>query len=300
MFALGAVAALVDDPDVRDRASAELDQIGRHLVANRLEFVDWDGRTAEHGPIHAVTFGDYPGFNAAMALSFIKTIYAGTGDARYERFYRDCLLQENGKTNCLKKKWEQPRPYTGYLATSGMYPGMEGCGANFNNISMHMLSLFSLIGFERDPALREIYQASFDTDVVRAPGRPRAVIGQNNAWFDFMWAAMKKLGPNSDGPALAAVDNGIRMLRRFPAGKSMQNLPCPPGLCAAACDNRFGEPTGDYPRKPDERCPGTFLWWRDPYDLGACRDNPRIIIQPADYLLAYWMGRYYGFIAEDM
>jgi len=300
MFALGVTALLVPDPEVQALVRAELDAVGRHLVKNRMEFVDWDGRTAEHGRIHAVTFGDYPGFNAAMGLSFIKTAAFATKDPRYEKFYRDCLLQQGGKVNCLKKKWEQPRPYTEYLSTSGMYPGAEGCGANFNNISMHMLSLFTLIWLERDPALREIYQQSFDTDVVRAPGQPRAVIKQNNAWFDFMWAAMKRLGPDSDGPALDAVDNGIRMLQRFPARKHIQNVQCPADACVEHCLDRFDRPSTMVPRKPDQRCASTFLWWRDPYDMSRCSENKLRIIHPADYLLTYWMGRYFGFISQDM
>ena len=299
MFALGVTALLVDDPEALALVRAELDAVGRHLVKNRMEFVDWDGRTAEHGPIHAMTFGDYPGFNAAMSLSFIKAAAFGTGDARFEDFYRNCLLQQGGKVNCLKKKWEQPRPYTEYLATNGMYPGFEGCGANYNNISMHMLSLFTLIWLERDPALREIYQRSFDEDVVRAPDQPRAVILQNNAWFDFMWASMKRNGPEH-GPALEAVDNGIRMLRQFPARKHAQKVECPPGICREYCLNRFGRPTGNAPRTPAQRCASTFLWWRDPYDLDSCEENRLRVVQPSDYLLAYWMGRYFGFIDADM
>jgi hypothetical protein len=49
-----------------------------------------------------------------------------------------------------------------------------------------------------------------------------------------------------------------------------------------------------------ERCPRKFLWWANPYDLDGCTANPRRIEPPTDYLLAYWMGRYYGFISEGM
>ena len=49
-----------------------------------------------------------------------------------------------------------------------------------------------------------------------------------------------------------------------------------------------------------DRCLDLFTWWGDPYGFDNCKANTRFIYAPIDYLLAYWMGRYYGFIAEDM
>jgi hypothetical protein len=48
-----------------------------------------------------------------------------------------------------------------------------------------------------------------------------------------------------------------------------------------------------------ERCMGTFVWWGSPYDIDDCTEDKRNIQPPADYLLPYWMGRYYGFISES-
>jgi hypothetical protein len=300
MLALGAAAKLVDDPQVQSVVKGLLLQVGLHLIENKMAFIDWDGRITEHGRIYAVSMGDYPGFNAAMALDFIKIAADATGDPRLESWYADCLLQKSGKINCLKRPFELPRPYTYYIDKPGMFPGSEGCKANYNNVSMHMLSLHNLIWFEHDPKLREAYQHSLDADVFRAPGQPRAVANQNNAFFDFIFAAQKRLGPGSDGPAYGAVENGIRMLRQFPARKTVPDLQCPPDKCQPYCKNRFGEPTGGIALMAAERCPDNFLWWGDPYDLLSCRKNNRLVQPPADYLLAYWMGRYYGFISEDM
>jgi len=300
MFALGVAGELVDDPDVQETVRGLLLKVGRHLVKNGMAFVDWDGRIAEHGRIHAVTFGDYPGFNAAMALSFIKTAAEVTGDPELERWYHDCLLQENGRWNCLRKAFEVPKPYTGYLGMAGLYPGKEGCKANFNNISMHMLSLHNLILFENDPRLRRVYQKHFDEDVFRPAGQPRAVKNQNNALFDFIWAAMKLHGPDSDGPAIDAVENGIRMLRQFPAAKYQHCGQCPEEKCVEYCIGRLGSPATEKALETAESCVSHFAWWRDPYSLRRSGTNRRMVQPPTDYLLAYWMGRYYGFIDADM
>jgi len=88
------------------------------------------------------------------------------------------------------------------------------------------------------------------------------------------------------------------MLRQFPASQAVPDLECPPDKCTPSCTDRLGHEIGDYPRQVAERCPNKFLWWRNPYNLDGCTANPRKIYPPTDYLLAYWMGRYYGFIGE--
>jgi len=300
VLALGVLSKLVDDPGVQEVVRDQLSRIAYHLMKNRMAFTDWDGRVAEHGRIYAVTFGDYPGFNAAMALDYIKVAAEATGDPKIEKWYRDCLLQKSGRINCVRQKFEKPLPYTKYLKNPGLFPGKEGCKANYNNTSMHMCSLQNLIWYEHDPELREIYQAHLDKDVFRAPGQPRALQFQNNAWFDFIWAANKKLGPDSDGPAYEAVENGIRMLRQFPARKYLQERDCPEDVCVPYCDNRFGAPCLGFARETKDRCVHHFLWWGDPYRIQSCGKRETFVQVPADYLLAYWMGRYFGFIDEDM
>src|SRR6185503_10242044 len=62
MFALGAVAHLVDDPALRAIAVDLLGQIGHHLVANHMQFVDWDGRPTQWGKVYpGAPGGDSPG-----------------------------------------------------------------------------------------------------------------------------------------------------------------------------------------------------------------------------------------------
>jgi hypothetical protein len=47
-----------------------------------------------------------------------------------------------------------------------------------------------------------------------------------------------------------------------------------------------------------ERVVSDFLWQRQPWGLFDA-GNPALTYPGVDYLLAYWMGRYYGFIADD-
>jgi hypothetical protein len=135
--------------------------------------------------------------------------------------------------------------------------------------------------------------------VARVEGQPRPVLVQNNAFFDFMWAAQKTLGPESDGPAFEAVENGVCMLRQFPASQAERDVTLP-SRYQPYCKNRFDADVAEFPRQVAERCTGTFVWWGDPYGLGTCTRNARQINAPTAYLLAYWMGRYYGFITPEL
>ena len=75
---------------------------------------------------------------------------------------------------------------------------------------------------------------------------------------------------------------------------------CPADKCTEACKDRFGDPMLGEPLETADRCMRTILWWGSPYDPPSCKENKRDIKAPTDFLLPYWMGRYYGYIDADM
>jgi len=301
MFALGVLAKLVDDAEVQQTVKELLTRVCDELIDTRLELHDWDGRPVEHGRFWAMSLDEFPGFNAAMIMDFIKICAEATGQKRFHDFYEDCLLQRSGTLDCLQRPAETPRPYTEHLSQAGMYVGQGNCMSNWNNISMHLLSLHHLIWYERDDEVREILQRHLKEEVFDPPpGVERPLREQNNAFFDFVYAAHKKLGPQSDGPAYQAVENALCMLRQFPARKHHAAIECPAEKCQPVCKDRLGEDLSNYPRPVAERCLRQFVWWANPYKINNCAENLRLIEPPTDYLLAYWMGRYYGFIPDDI
>lgn len=300
MFALGAVYKLVDVPELRNLAADLIEKVGVHLMENHLAFVDWDGRITEHGKLWATSLADTPGFLAAESLAFIRMAIEVSGREDLRAFYDDCLLQRSGPTSCLP--WpleaENPKSYLEFLPMMMAYFGDHGgCKSNFNNFSMVMSFLHDLIWFERDKEVREVAQSVLDTELMHYPS-PRALITHKNAWFNFIWAASKRLGPSSDGPAYDAVRDAICSLREFPARKHEQAKDTW-NKYEHFCDGRLGDSQTEFPIPVAERCLRTFLWWASPYDREVCPERPWEVYQPADYLLAYWMGRYYGFIEED-
>lgn len=298
MFALGAVWKLVDDEQVRAQVQDILRQVGEHIMANDLKIVDWDGRITEHGRFHPLGLDNFPGHNAAMSLSYLSMVIEATQDADLKARYDECLLMRKGAKDCFDTGFVEVLPFHRYLSDPGLYIGNEACRSNYNNISMHTLSMHNLVWFERDPGQKKRYQDSLRNDVMQVPGQPRTALAQNNAFFDFVWAANKDLGPDSDGPAYDAVNNGVCMLKQFRARKTPVVPQVDPSLTAPYCTDRFERDTGEFPREVADRCIRNFVWWGDPYSLSTCGEPERVVEVPTDYLLAYWMGRYYGFIGE--
>lgn len=300
MFALGAVYKLVDDPEIRGAAQAMLHSVGKMMVENDLKVVDWDGRVTEHGRFHPLALDNFPGHNAGMSLGYLKLAVVASEDPELSRVYDECLLMTAGRMDCFDTGLLEILPFAQYLSDPGIYLGDDGCKSNFNNISMHTLSMLDLIWYETDPVRRARYQRSLEQDVMKKDGQPRTALEQNNTWFDFIWAAHKALGPGTDGPAYEAVDNGICMLRQFPASKAVVSVDVDPTLNAPYCTDRFGRDSGQHAKEVADRCITNFVWWKDPYDIRECGAQARTVEIPTDYLLAYWMGRYFGFISADM
>jgi hypothetical protein len=164
---------------------------------------------------------------------------------------------------------------------------------------MVLCALHNLAWFEQDPEIREIVQRVFDQNFMREAGQTRPLIDQRNPWYNFTWAAFKRLGPNSDGPALDAVNDGICSLKQFPASKQRRTADSE-AKYPHFCDTRLNGSAAEFVIPLPDRCTATFEWWGDPYRRRSCTGSDLEISQPGDYLLPYWMGRYFGFISEDL
>lgn len=292
VFALGAVFKLVDDPAIRATAADLLGQVGTTLMEHHLNLVDWDGQITGSGRLSPTAGDDFPGFNAAMALAFLRVAADATGRADLRAFHDDCLLQKGGDTTCLAPEYPAIDPFGSYLPQAGLF-FLDGCTANYNNVSMHMQSLFDLLWFEDDPALLTSVRDALRV-TAWTPDNPRPIRDQHNAWFDVMWATVGAV-PESDD-AVAAVRDAACMLRQFPETKVQPTIT---PTADPTCENRFGEPAATTPFEVADRCPNTFLWWGDPYSLRACVADPTVIEPPQDYLLAYWMARDFGFLSAS-
>jgi len=278
VFALGAIVRLVDDPELRAEAFDLLHQVGQHLVDHDMQFVDWDGRPTQWGKLYPGAPGDTPGYLAILGMSYVATAATATEDPALAKAYRAL-------------------PWEPYYAQIDQWLGSDGCGANWNNLSMLTAAFHHLLWSDRDPAHRAPIAAAFDRELAH-PAVSRGILDQHNAWYDIMWAAQKPLGPGTDGPAYDAVEDAVCQLRQFPRsnhGVARDTTVLAPEVCLDRQDNSLAAT----PFSIADRCAATFAYWGNPYERVTCADEPTVIHQPAGYLLPYWMGRYYGFITPD-
>jgi hypothetical protein len=290
LFALSAVLKLVDDPESVAIADEILLDVATHFLDNEMWIVDHDGRRTEHGDMTPAKEG---GLAAAMALATMSMATQRFGDARFDDAYR--CFAGLPVASCPEVDPKPDGTFASWLSRSGVHLDANGCLTNDNVASMFIASMSVLIWWEADPELRASYQAVL-TDVWDHDSL-RALSKRQNAWYDVMWAAFKDLGEGSDGPAYGTVTDATCGLAAFPDDKTWREVP----LVAdeVLCLDRLDRPMADRPLGPDERCIRTFMWWNDQYVLRECSVDPLRVDPPADYLLPYWMGRYFGFVAQE-
>jgi len=296
MLALASVIQLVDDPEVRGKAAQLAEEVSVHLMENALTFVDWDGRITEHGAI---------GVNPAFTLGFFVPGVVGSGREDLRDYYHACLLnRDEGGPEGVTEQICQPFSYINLLrplAHLALYLGEGGCKSNWNGFAMSFCAMFSFLFCERDAELRTLAGDVLETELFYHQDHPREMSKQHNAAWTILYASMKNHGPGSTGQDVAALQDAVCALRQFPESKSTPSLevgeetfPTDPD-----CESRFDDRYLTFDPVPVYlRCPSTFTWWRNPYEHQSCEEDPTHVKQPADYLLPYWMGRYFGYIQE--
>src|SRR5262249_50773223 len=148
MFALGVMAKVVDDADVKARATALVRDVAHHLLDHDLRITDFDDQPTSFGFMSPISLNDFPGFNALLVLSWFRLAATLTGEQRLSDFYDNCLLQKD-LARCEKPGLATSEPYTQHL--NGM--GLDlGCETNWNNHHMANLAMFSLLQWEDGPA----------------------------------------------------------------------------------------------------------------------------------------------------
>ncbi|MBI5479552.1 MAG: hypothetical protein HY906_11880 [Deltaproteobacteria bacterium] len=289
MFAAGVAARMVDDPEVQELARDVLAKGGHHLVDHGFFVTDYDGRHTRYGSAFAQSWDEVPGFNALLALSWIRAGATVAADPVLESTYHDCLLQEAGEVACIDQPNEQPLDYRVYLDRS---IGLSlGCLTNYDNVSMAMLAYLNLIWYEPEAPRRAAYRAAFHAETRGPKTAGRDLWADQNPFFNFI--LVTAMEGEDEAAARTLVEDGVCSLERFPGdwlGHARDNT----GLAEGTCPG-----SADHPISIEDRCHGSFVWWNDPYSREVCDEVPTEATQPAAFLLPYWMARAFGFIAAE-
>ncbi|MBW2464709.1 MAG: hypothetical protein JRH11_23880 [Deltaproteobacteria bacterium] len=161
------------------------------------------------------------------------------------------------------------------------------CNDSYFGKAIVFHSAYSLLRLEPEGPFR----AAVQRDLLEGELYPE-VRGHLNVYFDYIGAAQ---GPSG---LVSAVELET-------ATSELGDFTAPPKL-ARAVDNRARyagnsecENQSMTPVAIRDRVPLDFIWQHHPYRLVNPYAHDRHVYPPVDYLLAYWMGRSYGFIDED-
>lgn len=269
------------EQDLWSRMVELRNQIHRHLADHDNVFVDWDGRPTQWGKLYPGAPGDTRGYLAVVGLGVQAT---GVFDPTLD--YSPPF-------------WETRREWVSELDEIDQWSGTDGCEANWNNLAMLTAGFYETIQWPRALADASPYREAFAESLAHPDRTTRGLLAQHNAWWEILWAIAKPLGPGTDGPAFAAIEDAVCQLKQFPRSNH-QVAKNTAALAPNVCTDRLGNSLAAQPFEIADRCAATFAYWGNPYERSQCDDWHELVRQPGGYLLPYWMGRYFGLIAADL
>jgi hypothetical protein len=182
-----------------------------------------------------------------------------------------------------------------WLQIAARWRDLNQCGDGYHGLNIGFMPLYSWAHLETDPQ----WQESLRRDILAERLWP-AVAADKNVFFAFIYASLMSEGvpegvPEDTPDLQAVIDTHVAQLDGFPLppnqarpvdllGIYPESTRCP-DLAAEAIDVA-------------DRVPATFIWERQPWKLQD-PGVPNRLYGGVDYLLAYWLGRHHGFIAED-
>jgi len=295
MFAIAAVAKLVDDEETLEICRDMASQVGHHLIDHGYKITDENGEPTQHGSCYPLAFDHWPGFHALMALAWTSVAARVSGDPEIEETYWDCLLQQSGEDLICIGEMFQGR-FTDYLEGVG---SLMGCETSYDNVNMSTLAMVLAVWMEEDPELREFYRDKlvFFTKGPDVDGYD--IWAQGSPHFNMLFSAFQPEDPARQGrPTGELVEEAICTLKRFPADKALVGQSTE--YLEEHCVNVKGHSWAADVTPVEDRPPRQFLWWSSPYERYSAPNNLHFVDGGQDYLLSYWTGRYFGFISAEM
>lgn len=186
-----------------------------------------------------------------------------------------------------------------YMDAIEEFPGiyLPDCQTNFDHFDMVLQAIYPLIRRETDPSLAPRLRGVLDVGVWRPPDPDMAppLYEAQLSLYTMMVGGLADATPD-DPVFTTALDEAICVLRRLPQDRTDKTVAA--GTQEAVCSNRHGHPNTDHVIPLEERHYDNFIWRLDPYEIPeAHAGTPGLVHSPEDYLLAYWLGRFHGYLS---
>lgn len=276
---LGVTLAVVHDTEIRFRVAELACAAADHLIENNMSIRDFDGDETTYGNLAGTIWCVPIGVNSLISLAIARVAAMSSGALRY-RVFHEKLLDE------------------GYARTSyWAHPPLFDSGRRVND-HMAYLGFYPLLLLEE--------RAEVLADLVAGEGRSWKAVGEeHNAFFALVHATACERSPASgdraERPGVAKLAR--EALREFPEDK----VEWPVDLTRAGFDfprsilsTKNCEPLSTQAVPLYLRVRSSSMWVSNPYRLaGDFGRRGKHETAGGDYLVAYWMARYHGVIAEE-
>ena len=300
MFGYGVALEHLDDPAILGTIRGDVAAFAQHLLDNGLQIIDWTGVVTEHGKMYYSALDDFPGFNALLVTSWLRTALTESGDLGLEHIYYDCLFRRGDRTDCPPF---DPLDLGSYMdaieASLAMY--MSDCQTSYDHFDMVFHAIYPMLRREADPDLLPRLMDVLEDDLWNPsdPTLDPPFRVSTHSLYIFLYGGLSGKAPGEDLLLDAAVHDGVCTLRRMPHDRA--DVDVPKGTQETACLNRMGDPNAAEIIPVEERRYDNYIWRLDPYEIPqGYTAVPGYVHTGEDWLLAYWVGRYHGFIDAEL
>lgn len=259
---------LVADDEEKKRVAALAARIMDHIIDGGYVFRDIDGEHTRWGVWAPKRLNHDPewraerGINSLEILSYLKATYHMTGDKKYEREYQKLLHKHGYKENVRHAKtfavaWQT---HIDDELLSQVYP--------------------ALFKYETDPELLALYRESLDHWY-------EGIRNEYNPYFNYSYAMLSDNEQQHEDSIFFLRDAPLDLInwRIDQSWREDLEIVRSPILEERSMSRLV---------PPSERA--TVRWDKNPWMI-ARGDGGRTEWSPTFWLLPYWMGRYYGYIA---
>lgn len=260
-----------NDPKEAKRIKKQISTLMNYIVDNNYQLIDWDGKRTRWGFWNPEQLNDNPeyysesGLNSTQILSFLKVSYYITGNKKFKKYYDNLITKHGYLANVLLEK--------------KVFPDLN----NHSDNQLGFVALYPLLQLEYDSIARNALQ--------RTVRRHYRVLSRDGSAFFYFAAA-------TIDPDYVDIKSAVNNLREIPTDRRQWKMTNSnrKDIIWSPHKSRFGKKQLIHVLPADER--NFDRWNRNPYypdggNGGNYEDDG------ASWLLAYWMGRYHGFISED-
>ena len=281
MFGVPLAYDLVANEEEKTLLAADVCAMVDHIVANALRIVGHDGTPTQWGKYDPEYVRRREPMNALLWLQLLQGAAHMAKEECYTALYRKWALDEGYAAIAVR-------------ARRTFNPALPGL-VNYDDDMSMFLAYATLLRLETDPELRRLYLESLRRSW-EGNKRFSGTKPQQNPFFTFI--AAQHLEDRSE------LDAGINTLRWFPLDMKWNRA------TIAKYETQFTFTYDPAPKSPepekgqvipiDRRVKMWSAWVEDPYHTAGQRDQDAPVeYNGHDYQLAYWTGRYLGFIPPE-